>query len=133
MRAADQQPADDTPRVLFEWVGDTARHVGTVVHRCLERIANGEDIPADFDPAPWLREQGVLREEMNEAIERVRQAVNTARQSAKAKRLLQPNVTEARNEWALSGLVDGRLVHATLDRSFVDGNGTHRGLQDFHA
>ena len=33
----------ETPEVAYEWVGDTLRHAGTVLHRFLRRIA-AEDI-----------------------------------------------------------------------------------------
>ena len=29
-------------RIEFSWAGETARHIGTVVHRCLQRIAGDE-------------------------------------------------------------------------------------------
>jgi ATP-dependent exoDNAse (exonuclease V) beta subunit len=31
---------DEAPEIEFSWVGETARHVGTVVHRWLQRIAD---------------------------------------------------------------------------------------------
>lgn len=122
-------PAEETPpAVVFEWAGETARHVGTVVHRMLLRIAS-EGIAAwdrarieRLSPAyrAALRQLGVAREELPEALERVRAALARALDDARGRWLLAAH-EEAGSEYALSGVWRGRLVHVTLDRTFVDG------------
>jgi ATP-dependent exoDNAse (exonuclease V) beta subunit len=81
--AADpKDPARE--RVSYRWAGDTLRHVGTVVHRVLRRIA--EDGLADWDAAriergvpayrSALAELGVAATELEQAAQTVREALS---------------------------------------------------------
>ena len=48
-RAPRRADAQDNEEIEFSWAGETARHVGTVVHRWLQRIA--DDALAGWTPA----------------------------------------------------------------------------------
>ena len=77
-------PAEDERKpdtVEFTWVGETARHVGTVAHRWLQRIAAGRAArmgraDAIRELAPRLRGElqwrGVLAADLDEAAARSR-------------------------------------------------------------
>ena len=113
----------------FEWVGETLRHVGTVVHRMLQRIAD-EGVAA-WDEArleraqPTLRQllvqAGVREEELAATVQDVMLAVRNTLADGQGRWLLSAH-PEARSEYALSLLEDGRLKTGIIDRTFVDGD-----------
>ena len=121
----------------FEWVGETLRHVGTVVHRMLQRIA--DEGVEHWDEArlqhasPTLRkllaQAGVREEELDGATRDVAQAVRNCLGDTKGRWLLTAH-PEARSEYALSLLEDGRLKTGIIDRSFVDEDGV-RWIVDY--
>jgi ATP-dependent helicase/nuclease subunit A len=105
-------------KVTYEWVSDTSRHVGTVVHELLKR-ASGGNLP--MIEAELLR-LGVARAEVTQAAARVGKAVNGTLNSKRGRWILQAHA-EARSEWAISGRIQDRLIHGTIDRTFRDEQG----------
>ena len=124
--------------VSFEWVGDTLRHIGTVVHRMLEQIA--ADGAANWTvprvearrPAieTALRSLGVSSSEIAEAASTVVRALTATLEDARGRWILDGSHSEAHSEYAVTGIVDGDLVTARVDRTFVDTNGV-RWIIDF--
>jgi len=122
----------------FEWVGETLRHVGTVVHRLLQRIA--EDGAGRWDAAqrkratPLVRQllmqAGVREEESEKALADSLLAVDNALADERGRWLLDANHSDARCEYALSLMQDGRLVTGVIDRTFVDAEGV-RWIVDY--
>jgi ATP-dependent exoDNAse (exonuclease V) beta subunit len=122
----------------FEWVGETLRHVGTVVHRLLQRIA--EDGVACWDAAqrkratPLVRQllaqAGVREEESEKALADTLLAVDNALADERGRWLLDHTHAEARCEYALSLMRDGRLVTGVIDRTFIDADGV-RWIVDY--
>jgi ATP-dependent exoDNAse (exonuclease V) beta subunit len=122
----------------FQWVGETLRHVGTVVHRLLQRIA--EDGLERWDAAqrqralPLVRQllsqAGVREEELAGAAADTMRAVDNMLADERGRWLLDNNHADARCEYALSLLRDGRLETGVIDRSFVDADGT-RWIVDY--
>lgn len=129
--AAEQVPE-------FEWVGETLRHVGTVVHRLLQRIA--EDGAARWDASqrkratPLVRQllaqAGVREEELEKALADTLLAVDNALADERGRWLLDGAHAQARCEYALSLMQDGRLVTGVIDRTFVDAEGV-RWIVDY--
>jgi ATP-dependent exoDNAse (exonuclease V) beta subunit len=127
--------ADAVPE--FEWVGETLRHVGTVVHRLLQRIAD-EGVES-WDGAraeralpavtQLLSQAGVREEELELAARDVLQAVQNTLGDPRGRWLLERHAG-ARSEYALSVLEDGRLETGVIDRSFVDAEGV-RWIVDY--
>ncbi|AMN46978.1 hypothetical protein ACG33_07685 [Steroidobacter denitrificans] len=124
----------------FDWVTETARHVGTLVHRELERLVRnglavaGGAVPADAAPrlATELAELGVPPQRCEAAVLRVFEAIENILSDARGCWLLgigEP-IQEAESELALSGVVNGRVVSSVIDRSFVDARGI-RWIVDF--
>ncbi len=106
---------------------ETPRHVGTLVHRLLERIAlDGLDV---WDQArlgalePALRRQlsqlGVAPDRLDDALARVLQALDMTLNDARGRWILAAH-PESRCEWALGAMLDGVAINAVIDRSFVD-------------
>jgi ATP-dependent helicase/nuclease subunit A len=110
--------------ISFHWAGDTLRHAGTVLHELLSRIAReGLDGWTPPDVRPLLAGLGVPPQELHEAAARVEQALGHILRDPKARWILGPH-DEAESEWALAGLIDGKLYQAVIDRAFVDQDGT---------
>ncbi len=116
--------------MTYEWVSDTGRNVGTVVHDLLKRVAT-EGIAkwqaerlAALQPAirSELLRLGIRRSEEPKASERVLQAVRNTIESARGRWILEPH-SEARSEWPLAGRLQDRLISGTIDRTFRDSEG----------
>jgi ATP-dependent helicase/nuclease subunit A len=133
-RSASRSPAG--PEVEFDWVTETARHVGTVVHRELQRLArSGEAGSVDEQHARerWLTELaelGVPGERRAAAVARVADAVRRTLDDPRGRWLLDTRHRYASTELALTGPVSGELARIVIDRMFVDANGT-RWIVDY--
>lgn len=135
---APQGPAAaELPEVEFFWASETARHVGSVVHAALQRVAEeGLDrwSPARVEAMGAVFERrlqtlGVPAADRPAACARVRHALAEALRDERARWILGPRA-EARCEWRLTGLLDGALVDVALDRTFVDEGGV-RWIVDY--
>src|SRR5690606_31143263 len=115
----------------FSWVQETARHIGTVVHAALERLASAsslptsEDIAAQLDDfAHQLRRLGVPERDIERGARTVTQALTRTLQHEEGRWLLSSSHREARSELALTGIADGHLTNVIIDRTFIDESGT---------
>ncbi len=123
--------------VEFSWAGESARHVGTVVHRWLQRMGEealqgwSEERIQGLLPAyrGELVRLGVPREELDRAAQRVAQALANTLADPRGRWLLGPH-REARCEYRLTGVLDGALVDIAIDRTFVDEGGV-RWIVDY--
>jgi ATP-dependent helicase/nuclease subunit A len=124
----------------FEWVGETGRHVGTMVHREIERIARAGlesiDNKSLAEQAQRyhieLAELGVPPHLRAAAAARVLEALTRMLNDERGRWLLSGESThrEAVSELALSGVDSGEIVNGVIDRSFVAADGT-RWIIDF--
>ena len=124
-------------RPAFDWAGEVASHVGTLLHAELHRICRGELVLESLDGAAratfWhgeLLSAGLPPELIPGAIARIRSALRVTQADAFGRRLLSGDWTEHASELALSGIVDGRLHSVRIDRSCVDEHG-HRWIVDW--
>jgi ATP-dependent helicase/nuclease subunit A len=125
----ENRQTDDERQVEFYWVGTEARIAGTLVHRCLQLIAeeyaNGRDAAAlalHEIATRWLSETGIESSAATAIRDRVLGAVKAMLADEKGRWILQG---EGHSELALTGLVEGELVSVILDRVRVDEDGTH--------
>ena len=129
--------AKEEAQIEFSWAGETARHVGTVVHRWLQRIA--EDELRGWDPKRIdgmvksfhreLQRRGVPSSAAYSATELVRTA-------------LKNSITDERGRWVLGAHPESRSEHRlrlrtseglrtfVMDRVFRDKQG-ERWIVDF--
>ncbi len=121
----------------FSWVGETGRHIGTVVHAALESFASAAELPtrtqiqADRDIyTHQLRRHGVPDRDLPQATDRVLEALTNTVGNERGRWIFAPEHREARSELALTGIASGRLTQVIIDRSFVDREGT-RWVIDF--
>lgn len=116
--------------ITYEWVSDTSRHAGTVVHELLKRVARegaaawrAERLSA---LAPTVKSEllrlGVAVAEEPKTSVRVLRALNNALASERGRWILHPHA-EARSEWPLGGRLQDRLITGTVDRVFRDADG----------
>lgn len=121
----------------FSWVGETARHIGTVVHAALEQYATATQLPSnttieaqrDFYEYQ-LRRHGVPETDLQRAAAVVVEALSKTVSNDRGRWIFAPEHSESRSEWALTGIAGGRLTNVVIDRSFIDKTGT-RWVIDF--
>ncbi len=108
------------------WEDPVHRHVGTIVHQQLERLAKrGIDFWSDSDAEQHkgefrksLRTLGVGEGQLDDAVNKVAQAVEKCFQSERGRWILFPHHRHA-CEFPLSGVIAGNIVHAVIDRTFI--------------
>ncbi len=124
------------PIVEFDWASETARHVGTIVHRELLRLTRAGDGAQASEQSSMRRyldelaELGVPEERRGAAVRRVAAAVRRTIDDERGRWLIDPRHEYAQSELALTGRVDGEVVSVVIDRTFVDEHGT-RWIVDY--
>jgi ATP-dependent helicase/nuclease subunit A len=124
-------PRGETP--VFDWAGETARRVGTLVHaelQAMDVVSSDEQAIRARDPhfRRWLALHGVPAERLPEAASRVVEALVAVHRDPRGRWILQQWREDVR-EYALSGhlrYADGRsgeMARVVFDRSFVDDQG----------
>src|SRR5262249_48428490 len=106
------------------------RHIGTVVHGALESYAATPELPTkaaieaerDFY-AYQLRRHGVPETDVSYATAMVIEALTRTVNNDRGRWIFAPEHSEAKSEWALTGIAAGRLTNVVIDRSFVDRDG----------
>lgn len=129
---------ETSPEIEFEWAGDTLRHIGTVVHRLLQRIAadaaNAWSVErittSEAQVHDWLHQAGVPVRELTEATDTVLEAVKRTLADETGRMILAARGPDAHGEYALSCFEEGRLVSGVIDRTFVDNDGV-RWIVDY--
>ena len=128
--AAYERAVASSSKLTYRWVSDTGRHVGTIVHGLLKRIAtdglsewSGEKLSR---AEPMIRGElsrlGVRSSEQEAALAQVKRSISNALGSERGQWVLQSRAG-ARSEWGLEGIIGGKLVSGTVDRIFQDDNG----------
>ena len=121
----------------FEWASEAARHIGSVVHAFLQRIADdgvekwnreriASNAPAIERELAW---RGVATDELSAATSRVIDALANTVADSRGRWALQSHA-DARAEWRLTGMRNGALVNIAIDRTFVDDDNV-RWIIDF--
>jgi ATP-dependent exoDNAse (exonuclease V) beta subunit len=117
--------------IVFDWAGKTVRSAGTCVHRWLLIIAKqgiqewNQDRVRSMRPVfvRQLYELGVREPDLEAGADLVQEALENTLEHDVGRWILSAQ-NEAQNEYALSGIDQGRVVSVVMDRTFVDGNGT---------
>jgi ATP-dependent helicase/nuclease subunit A len=116
--------------IEFSWAGETARHVGSVVHRWLQRIGEDElkgwnaariqSMRASFNTE--LAARGVEETQLAAAGARVATALATALTDPRGRWLLGPQ-QHPRNEYRITAVIEGERRNLVVDRTFIDHDG----------
>jgi ATP-dependent exoDNAse (exonuclease V) beta subunit len=121
--------AEAPVRPHFDWAGEEAIAVGTIVHAEIERLAAARQ-PASslaLRPGAWrsdLLRLGIPEDRCERVLDRIASAIGAMAASPTAAALLDPASTGAASELALTAWLDGEFVSIKIDRSFVDVDGT---------
>jgi ATP-dependent helicase/nuclease subunit A len=123
---ATAEARTDTP--VFDWAGETARRVGSLVHAELQALDLGSSNEAAIrarEPhfTRWLALQGVPAERLKDAGGRVVAALLGVHEDPRGKWILNTGYRDDMRERALSGKHQGEIVRVVFDRSFVDEKG----------
>jgi len=129
-RSVRNEARDMENEIEFSWVGETARHVGSVVHRWLQSIA--EEELKGWDPkrivalhkifGSQLAARGVPENELDAAVRRVTAALTHAVTDERGRWLLGPQ-QDACNERRITTIIDGERMNLVIDRMFLDTDG----------
>ncbi len=116
---------EETP--VFDWAGETARRVGTLVHAELQAMHAGNSAAAAIRAREpqfrrWLALHGVPEDRLKEAGSRVVEALVAVHGDARGRWILQKGREDLR-EHALSGRWQGEVARVIIDRSFIDDQG----------
>jgi ATP-dependent helicase/nuclease subunit A len=121
----------------FSWVGETSRHIGTVVHKALELFAAAKALPSPETIASrrdhlrmQLQRHGVPERDLDWAVRTVQEALIRTLDDERGRWIFSPAHSQAKSELALTGVASGQLLNVIIDRTFVDANGT-RWVIDF--
>ena len=123
--------------VEFSWASETAKHVGTVVHRFLQIVAEEGIARWDAARVASLREVfardlqrlGVPDAERKGAVARVHDALAACLAAERGRWVLGAHA-QARVELRVTGTLTGEIVSVAMDRTFVDERGT-RWIVDY--
>jgi ATP-dependent exoDNAse (exonuclease V) beta subunit len=137
VRWAASPEARDEQEIEFSWAGETARHVGTVVHHWLQCIA--DDAMRGWDArrvgalralfARELERRGIQRSRSKEVASLVADALRNSLEDEKGRWLLGPH-PEARSEHRLRLRGREGIRSYVIDRLFRDTAGD-RWIVDF--
>jgi hypothetical protein len=115
--------------VEYYWVGSSARHAGTIVHRWLQKAADGTvqleaDSLAEWRSVNerWSERLGVPAKEVTEICDRVDTALRGILSDPKGRWTL---YGEGHAELAVTGLWHGKVESVIIDRVRIDEDGVH--------
>src|SRR5690606_16734411 len=137
LAAGGGTPDGEALRPEFEWAGQPARQIGTVVHRRLQRIAidgldvwSAETVAASrADIRRELKLLGLSPDDAETGADAVVDALAHVLDDPTGRWILSPH-EDASSELKLAIRDGARLEHVRLDRTFVDRDGT-RWIVDF--
>lgn len=125
-------PREFRPEVEYHWAGTQARRSGTVLHQLLEQVGrvgierfDGQARRALVERIPkLLRALGTGSRQLEAAAAELQQAFERTLDSELGRWILSGTHRDAACELTLTGTVDGELVNAVVDRTFIDEHGT---------
>lgn len=125
-------PREREVEIEFNWAGIQARRTGTVLHRLLERVATlGIENLTDeirqrlVDRVPaLLKAMGTGPDDLDASARIIAEAFERTLDSDTGRWMLSNRHEQSACELPVTGLLDGELVNAVIDRTFIDETGT---------
>jgi ATP-dependent helicase/nuclease subunit A len=113
---------------LFDWAGETARRVGSLVHAELQTMDLERSEPATIRAREahfrrWLILAGVPEERVAGASARAMAALLAVHADPRGRWILKNGYRDDFREHAISGRWRGEVMRAVFDRSFIDERG----------
>jgi ATP-dependent helicase/nuclease subunit A len=119
--------------IEFSWAGETARHIGNVVHRWLQHIAEDKVDKWDKHRIESLHnifKQNLIvcgmssnNDEIESAVTRIKSALIYTVHDTRGQWLLGPQ-KNAQNELHMTTIIDGDPVGLVIDRTFISMDGS---------
>ena len=130
--AAMTETAEVSVPIEFSWASETARAVGVVVHRLLQRFSKDgaaiwpqsrlEQLEPTIDA--MFIQQGLPADHRESAVDQVLTALANMLADERGCWILDNNHEQAQSELALTRINNGQLESVVLDRTFIDADGT---------
>jgi len=113
---------------IFDWAGETARRVGSLVHAELQAMDLTRTDPRGIRSREahfrrWLALHGVPPDLLQASARRVVEALLAVLEDPKGRWILQSGYRDDFREHALSGYWQGQMWRVVFDRSFIDDEG----------
>ncbi len=113
---------------VFDWAGETARQVGSLVHAELQSLTLDRESAAAINAREAhfrrrLELRGVPPDRSEEASRRVISALIGVQEDPRGRWILRSGYRDGFREYALSGIWNGEIVRVVFDRSFIDERG----------
>lgn len=115
--------------VDYYWAGSTARHAGSIVHRCLQRLSEGRLATEAVAEAAllsltgrWAAELGVPADSVAAVALRAKEALDLILSDETGRWLV---FGPGHAELPITGVRDGRVESAVIDRVRIDADGAH--------
>jgi len=108
--------------VEYQWVGVSAKHIGTILHEVIYAIAQKNSALVNNDQH-WknkLLSMGVEQDHLSIALSQIKCVTKNMLQEARGEWILSTDHRQQKNEWALTAQLDGRLENIIIDRTFID-------------
>ncbi|WP_096526902.1 UvrD-helicase domain-containing protein [Candidatus Nitrosoglobus terrae] len=130
-------PISNDP-IEFNWAGENARHMGTIIHRYLQAMAQeglehwNQDRITALEPVLCrdLAGQGIGIHGLESTLQRTQNILNRIIKDPRGCWILSSNHRDARNEYPLSGILKGQIIRVIIDRTFIDQAGV-RWIVDY--
>ncbi|MFQ5469955.1 MAG: UvrD-helicase domain-containing protein [Gammaproteobacteria bacterium] len=121
--------------IEFSWAGETAKHIGTVVHKQLQMLGNQkalDDVRKQngMAIAAMLRQAGVPDAQLISAVQVVKQALGNVASDKRGQWLFSDDHYESSNELALTAMTQEGIRKIVIDRTFIDNQGV-RWIVDY--
>lgn len=118
--------------IEYEWASENIKHIGTIVHRYLQEIAeqglsNWNNSKIDNHTERFknqLKLLGVEDKDLHWSSQRIKEALVNVINDDKGKWIMDANHTDAKNELSLTASHNNSIVSIKIDRTFVDKKGT---------
>lgn len=123
----------------YHWTLNTARLIGTVIHRLLYQISQDgletwdkKDLTKENTCFIRLLEQAdVNPSQLNTALSNVKKALENTLQDPRGRWILSQKHSDAHSELALTMLDNGKPHHLIIDRTFIDAYSGIRWIIDY--
>jgi hypothetical protein len=124
--------------IEFSWAGETMRHVGLLAHEYLQGLSTPEDLALhgahlERQRLRWRRALsagGVSGAELERCLAQLEKVARHVAEDSRGQWLFDAAHRDVHSEFAVSGVVNGAVRHARIDRTFIDRQGA-RWIVDF--
>jgi ATP-dependent exoDNAse (exonuclease V) beta subunit len=119
------EPSPPDEPISYAWVGETLRHVGSLVHAWLHRLAAQGNLSPDSLPTldtlrRALNHLGVPEADLDEAARRARASLTETLNDPRGLWILTRHADDHR-EYDLTSAASGALTRSIIDCTFIDG------------